>query len=186
MYSLRKELQNKDEILAKMMKLLMTCCWGMSIRKEKLFKKHFPKNREDFIDKNIIYAVEYNNEYVKTISSISVHWSYPQFARAVLDAFEKKMKSVIDLVEHVYYYNVDALLIDEDGYKKVCDAGLIGNELGKFKIEHIFDEIAIMSKRKYVATLDDGTKFFHNGNRNTDYELFKQQVLSSPDTTVLI
>ena len=91
-----------------------------------------------------------------------------------------------NLVGHVYYHNVDALLIDEEGYKKVVDAGLIGDELGKFKIEHIFDEIAIMSKRKYVATLDDGTKFFHNGNKATDYEWFKQRVLSSPDTTVLI
>ena len=186
LYSIRKELQNKDDILAGMIKLLMTCCWGMSIKREKLFKKHYPKNREEFIDRNLIYAVEFNDEYVKTISSLSIHWSYPQFAREVLNEFENKMKSILDIVNHVYYHNVDAILIDEDGYKKVCEAGLIGDELGKFKIEHIFDEIAIMSKRKYVATLDDGTKFFHNGNRSTDYELFKQQVLSSPDTTVLI
>ena len=185
MYQIRKSLSAKDEILAKTVKLLMTCCWGMSIKREKLFKKHYPKNREEYIDSNLPYVVEVGSDFIKTISSISVHWSHPQFAKSVLDEFSRKMKAVCDLVGRVYYHNVDALLIDEEGYKKVVEAGLIGDELGKFKIEHVFNEIAIMSKRKYVATLEDGTLFYHNGNRPTDYEWFKQRVLSSPDTTVL-
>ena len=186
MYKIRMDLKHKDSILYKMFKQLMTCCWGMSIKRGKIFTKDKPKNVDEYVNQNLPYVVEVNKDFVKTISSISVNYSYPQFARQVLQNFQTKINSVLDIVDKVYYYNIDALLIDEESYKKVVNAGLIGDELGMFKIEHIFTEIAIKSSRVYVATLDDGTKYYHTGNRTVDYNDFVMEVCSSPGTTVLI
>ena len=185
MYKIRTKLKSIDTILYKMMKQLMTCCWGLSIRREKVFNKCKPKDRETFINQNLGYVVEEGIDFIKTLSSISVCYSYPQFAKQVLDNFHEKMNSVASIVKHIYYYNIDAILIDEDDYNRVVAAGLVGNDLGMFKIEHVFTEIAIKSARNYVATLEDGTKFYHTGNKTVDYDEYVSTIRSSPDITVL-
>ena len=186
MYKIRTELKHSDPVLYNMFKQLMTCCWGLSIKRSKMFTKEKPKQKEEYINQNLPYIIEVNKDFVKTISSISVNYSYPQFAQQVLENFKAKINSILDIVGKVYYYNIDALLIDEEAYKKVVAAGLVGDELGMFKIEHIFTEIAIKSSRVYVATLDDGTKFYHTGNKTVDYDEFVKSVRSSPEITVLI
>ena len=182
LFSMRNQLKKTDPILANTIKYMSNSCWGLSIKTNKRFVKTQPKNMTEFINTNCDYVVEFNNVFVKYIKSINVHYSYPQFARHVLENFRKKIQQVVDQVKHVYYYNVDALLIDEEDYNKLNALGYIGDNLGQFKIEHVFKEIAIKSKRQYMAVLDNGEIFNHQC-RHIDYETFRDGVLSSPDTT---
>ena len=78
----------------------------------------------------------------------------------------------------VYYENVDALLINEDDYNKLVNLGYIGEELGLFKIEHVFTEIAIKSSKRYVATLENGDKYYHCVKDSVDYHEFIDDVKS--------
>ena len=185
MYEIRIGLKHSNPILANTIKLMMNCSWGMSIRKPKHSKKTRPSDKAKFIRENQPYVIEYSVDFIKYIKSISFNYTYPQFAREVLRNFNSKIKEVESIVKRVYYYNVDALLIDEDDFNKLNKLGYIGDNLGQFKIEHIFDEIAIKSQRVYMAKLDDGTVFNHTGNPNMDYDEFKTGVSGSPLTTFI-
>ena len=178
LYKIRLELKEKDPVLANCIKFMSNSSWGLSIRSNKRFEKTKTKNLNDNMD----FIVEINKDFVKYIKSLNVHYTYPQFAREVLHNFENKINEVVSHVKKVYYYNVDALLIDEEDYHKLERLGYIGNELGQFKVEHIFKEIAIKSPRQYMAILSDNTIFNHTG-RDNDYLMFKEGVLSSPATT---
>ena len=194
LYNIRSQLKKKDPVLANTIKYMSNSCWGLSIKTNKRFVKTKPKDKQEFINENYEYVVEFNKDFVKYIKSVNVHYSYPQFARNVLENFEKKIKEILRTVKHVYYFNVDALLIDENDYNKLKDLGYIGNSLGQFKIEHIFKETVIKSKRQYMAVLEDG-KIFNHTRKNNDshmrtsihecYQIFKENVLSSPETTRL-
>ena len=191
LYNIRTQLKTTDPVLANTIKYMSNSCWGLSIKTNKRFIKTKPKDKQQFINQNCDYVVEFNNEFIKYIKSVNVHYSYPQFAKQVLDNFHNKINEVVNKIKHVYYYNVDALLIDEDDYNKLCELGYIGNALGQFKIEHIFNEIAIKSKRQYMAILDNGQVFNHTSKHrdvvsHVDYQTFKDTVLSSPDTTKLL
>ena len=63
----------------------------------------------------------------------------------------------------------------EEDFHKLEQLGYIGNNLGQFKIEHIFTEIAIKSSRVYMATLDNGEIFNHSFGKK-DYKTFVQDV----------
>ena len=104
--------------------------------------------------------------------------------KGLLNNYHKKMKEIRSLCK-IYYENIDAILIDEEDYNKLNSLGYIGNELGKFKIEHIFNEIAIKSSRKFVATLDNGEKLIHCPKKNIDYNEFVNEVKNNIYTTKL-
>ena len=175
LYNIRLSLKTSNPILAKCIKLLSTSCWGTSISKNKLFKSQKPKDKEEFINKHINYIVEYDDNTIRMLKSVSTHYSYPQFAREVLNNYNKLFEQLRSMVK-IYYENIDAILIDEDDYNKLVSNNMVGNALGQFKIEHIFTEIAIMSSRKYVAKLDDGTVFRHCVKANIDYDSFVESV----------
>ena len=195
LYKIRLELKSSgpggkekrsDPILANCIKFMSNSSWGLSIRTNKRFEKTkirsgLKEGNLKNMNDNMDFVVEFNKDFVKYIKSLNVHYSYPQFAREVLRNFNNKISEVISHVKKVYYYNVDALLIDEEDYHKLEQLGYIGNELGQFKIEHIFKEIAIKSPRQYMAVYNDG--IFNHTGRDNDYQTFKEGVLSSPDTT---
>ena len=128
----------EDPVIAKCLKLMINCSWGLSIRKNKV-------------------KISKDNE----IQSMNVSWSYPQFAREVLTNFHNKIHDIERLVKKVYYYNVDALLIDEEDYFKLKSLGYIGSRLGQFKIEHVFTELYIQSPRKWIGRERDGSLVCH-------------------------
>ena len=180
LYSIRKEAQtNNNNKLATTLKFMMNSCWGYSIRRPKTIKHKFSNNVENYIETYDPYVIGWNylnksdsenkSGFVDTINPFVVHFSCPQFAREVLRDFNKKIKEISKIV-HVYYYNIDAILIDETDYNKLVILNYIGNNLGQFKIKHIFTEIAIKSSRQYVATLEDGTKFYHLQGKSVDYK----------------
>ena len=88
------------------------------------------------------------------------------------------MNEIKSLV-NVFYENIDAILIDENDYNKLLKLGYIGDKLGQFKIEHVFNEIAIKSSRKYVAKLDDGNTFYHCVKDSVNYDSFVNDVKQS-------
>ena len=133
--------------------------------------------------KNINNIIEYNDSIVKLIKSITFNYSYPQLAREVLNNYHKKMNEIRSICK-IYYENIDAILINEEDYKKLEEKGFIGNELGKFKIEHIFKEIAISSSRKFVGILEDNSQFIHLPKKDINYNEFVDEIKNNVYTTI--
>jgi hypothetical protein len=185
LYMIRQQIKASNPILSKCLKLLSTSCWGYSIRKNRMFKTLKPSDKDEFVKSHINYVIEHDDDVVKMIKSVSFNYSAPQFAREVLNNYHEKMESIRKLCK-VYYENIDAILINEDDYNKLVSLGLVGNELGKFKIEHVFSEIAIMSSRKFVATLDTGEKLIHTPKKDIDYNAFVESVKQNSFTTKLL
>ena len=183
LYKVRQSIKETNPVLAQCIKLMMTSSWGTSIKRNRMFKVSRPKNRDSYIAQHINYVCEYDDSMVKELKPISFQYSYPQFAREVLNNYHNKMNEIRKMCK-VYYENIDAILIDEDDYNKLVELGLVGNELGMFKIEHVFNEIAISSSRKFVATLEDGTKFIHCPKKDIDYDAFVNDVKNNAYTTI--
>ena len=160
LYTIRQQIRTTNPILSRCLKLLSTSCWGYSIKKNRMFKTIKPADKDEFIKSHINYVIEHDNDIVKMIKSVSFNYSMPQFAREVLNNYHTKIEGIRKLCK-IYYENIDAILIDEDDYNKLVSLGYVGNDLGMFKIEHVFTEIAIMSSRKFVATLDNNEKLMH-------------------------
>ena len=184
LYNIRQSIKTTNPVLSKCLKLLSTSCWGSSIKRNRMFKTTKPRDKEAFVNSHINYIIEHGDDVVRMIKSISFQYSYPQFAREVLTNYNNKMEEIRKLCT-IYYENIDAILIDEDDYNKLVGLGLVGNELGKFKIEHIFTEIAIMSSRKFVATLDNGEHLIHCPKKDIDYNAFIETVKNNKYTTLL-
>ena len=185
LYTIRQQIKTTNPILSKCLKLLSTSCWGYSIKKNRMFKTVKSTNKDEFVKSHINYIIEHDDDVVKMIKSISFNYSMPQFAREVLNNYHIKMDVIRKLCK-IYYENIDAILIEEEDYHKLESLGMIGNELGKFKIEHIFTEIAIMSSRKFVATLDNGEKLIHCPKKDVDYDAFVESVKLNGFTTKLL
>ena len=80
LYDIRIKLKKEDPILANTIKYMSNSSWGLSIKRSKRFKKTKPQNKEQFINQNPDFVVEFNKDFVKYIKSLNVHYSYPQFA----------------------------------------------------------------------------------------------------------
>ena len=182
LYDIRQQMKESNPILSKCLKLLLTSCWGSSIKKNRQYKTVKPKDKDMFIASHINYVVEHDDNIVKLIKSVSFQYSYPQFAREVLNNYHNKINEIRKICR-IYYENIDAILIDENDYNKLVGLGYVGDKLGMFKIEHIFTEIAISSGRKFVATLEDGSKLIHCPKKDIDYDEFVNDVKNNSFTT---
>ena len=60
-------------------------------------------------------------------------------------------------------------MTNEEGYKKLNELNLIGDDIGEFKLDKIFTEFAAISDRRYVATTIDSARVFHCIN-NLSYD----------------
>ena len=167
--------------LSKTLKFMMNSCWGYSIRRAKYFTHEYKSDIDKYIKEVGPYVVGYKyiNDsgcgYVNVINSFTPHFTIPQFAKSVLDTFNKKMNEIKSIV-NVLYQNVDAILINESDYKKLLDMNYIGDSLGQFKIEHVFTEFALRGGRQYVATLENGDKYHHCVKKDVDYDSFVNEV----------
>ena len=183
LYSIRQRAKsNGNDKLATTLKFMMTSCWGYSIRRPKIIKHKYNSNIDSYIDNFAPFVLRYNyindsdtSGFVDTINSFVPHFTTPHLAKHVLDEFHNLMNKIKSLVT-VYYQNVDAILINESDYNKLVELGYIGNQLGQFKIEHIFTEFALSNGRQYVAKLDNGEQFYHCVNKSIDYDSFVTNV----------
>jgi hypothetical protein len=63
---------------------------------------------------------------------------------------------------NVLFQNIDAFVVNEADYKKLCAMGYVHpTELGKLKVEHVFTSMRFVSKMKWVGVNEDGTEFRH-------------------------
>lgn len=179
LYKFRIDAKKQGNVkLATTLKFMMNSCWGYSIQRPKLIKHKYCKNVNNYVETYAPYVVRYSynqtdgvSGYVDTINPFVQHFSFPQFAKSVLDEFNRMISNIKNIV-NILYQNVDAILITESDYNKLVKLGYIGNELGQFKIEHIFTEIAIKSKKRYVGILEDGSKYYHCVKESEEYEEF--------------
>ena len=159
------KLNGKDK-LATTLKFMMNSCWGFSIQKPKVIKHKFVKNVDKYVEEFAPYVLKYSynddkiSGFVDTVNPYVESFTYPQFAKSVLREFNDKMNYIKNIVK-VYYSKVDSALISENDFKLLCDKGLIGNELGKFKIEHVFAEIYFKSAENWIGKHEDGSYYYH-------------------------
>ena len=182
-YRIKAKKSGNDK-LAITLKFLMNSCWGFSIQKPKIIKHKYAKNVNNYIDtfSPFVIKYKYNSDkvsgFVDTINPFVIHYSFPQFAKSVLDEFHNMMNKIKKIV-NVLYENIDAILISESDYQKLVNLGYVGDKLGQFKIEHVFNEIAIKSQRKFIGTLENGDKYYHCVNKNINYNDFIKECVIS-------
>ena len=140
----------------------MTSIYGLSIEKSRPFKNKFSENVEnsvsDYGDLIVRYSKRNKDDkcgFVTRIKSVNLHYSYPQLAKSMMNNYNTFIDKISKLV-NILYYNIDAILIDESGFKILNEMGYIGDKLGQFKVENIFKEISIISPRKRIGiTIND-------------------------------
>ena len=169
MYDLRMKAKSEGkEKLAKTIKFIMNSVWGYSIRKPKLIKNKYVNNVDFYSTKYNRYVLKTNGNFVQTVNSFVSHYTSPQFAKSVLDEYNKFFNHIKSIVP-VFYENIDAILTNEQGYKKLNELNLIGDEMGLFKLDKTFVEFAAISDRRYVAKTIDGNIIYHCIN-NLSYD----------------
>ena len=140
---------------------MMNSCFGYSLKKQKLYKNKFSQNLENYINNYnsfifAIYPTDENKGFVHSKQSFSPDYNCIQFGFDILKNYNVFMNMIKQKV-NVIYEHVDAILINESDYKKLKREGLIGNELGQFKIEHIFTSFEYISPMKWRGINIDGT-----------------------------
>ena len=160
--------------LATTIKFMMKSSWGYSMRKPKLIKHRFVKDVDEYVKKFDPFIIKYKYNqghagpgYVDRINPYVESYSYPQFARSVLNTFNAKMKELCNKV-NVLYSKTDSALIYENDYKKLLSENWIGEKLGLFKVEHIFTEVYVKSAEKWIGKNEDGTYFYHMSKKLKD------------------
>ena len=155
---------NADKRLAKTIKFLMCSCFGSSISKPKTHKHKWSDNIEATIRNqgNLVAAhADGSSGFVTLLNPYVEHYSYPQFAKVILDGFNNKVNELKSIV-NVLFQNIDAFVVNEADYKKLLELGYIHpTELGKLKVEHVFTKMTFKNKMRWVGINEDGTEFRH-------------------------
>ncbi len=161
MYDLRMKAKREGkEKLAKTIKFIMNSTWGYSISKPKVIKNKYVQNVDFYSKKYNRFVLKINGHFVSTVNSFVPHYVSPQFAKSVLDEYNKFFNYIKSIIP-VFYENIDAILTNEEGYKKLNELNLIGDDMGRFKVDKIFKEIAIISNRVYVGTTENNERIYH-------------------------
>ena len=175
LYDIRMKAKKVGMIkLATTIKYMMNSSWGYSMKKPKLIKHRFVKDVDEYVKKFDPFIIKYKYNqghagpgYVDRINPYVESYSYPQFARSVLNTFNAKMKELCNKV-NVLYSKTDSALIYENDYKKLLSENWIGEKLGLFKVEHIFTEVYVKSAEKWIGKNEDGTYFYHMSKKLKD------------------
>jgi hypothetical protein len=178
MFNARNWLKGKNSPLEKTVKVMLTSLYGNSITKPKFLKNKFSTNVKKHVEDYLSYIAKYRfmndkEGYTSKVQCFSPHFSHPQLAKSMYDNYYQFFEKIGKLVK-IYYINTDAILVDEDGYNKLLELGYVGDELGKFKIEAVFKEIAIKSGLKRFGILDNGEFYRKCVKDDVKYEEFVQ------------
>ena len=95
-----------------------------------------------------------------------------------MNNFNDKMNELKSMV-HVYYSKVDSALVSEDDFLLLKDKGYIGDDLGKFKVEHVFTEVYFRSAENWIGKHEDGSYFYHSTPKLKDYCMTKQDPIKA-------
>ena len=143
----------------------MACsCYGTSIAKPKRIKHKWSDNIQGTINNQGDLVVSHENKaagFVSIVQPYVEHYNHPHFARVILDGFNNKLNEIKSIV-NVLFINIDAIVVNEADYKKLCAMGHVHpTELGKLKVEHVFTSMTFYSKMRWTAVNLDGTEFRH-------------------------
>ena len=170
LYDLRvKAKRNGNDKLAKTLKFIMNSSWGYSIKRPKNIRHKYVHNVDNYIKRFSPFVLKQKGNYVESIECYVENFTFPQFAKSVLDEYNKFFDKVKDEIT-VYYENIDAILTDEEGFNKLKIMGLIDEEkMGSFKVDKVFTEFAAISNKRYVARTIDDNIIYHCIN-NLSYD----------------
>ena len=160
LFELRCQYKQSNPKLATTLKFIMNSCYGYSLRKQKDLKKKFTTNLKEFIDKYNsfifeVYITGQNKGFVNRKECFGSDYNCVQFGYDILKNYNNFMTDIKNKV-NVIYENIDAILICESDFHKLEDLGLIGDKLGQFKVEHIFQSFEYQSPRKWKGIDEDG------------------------------
>ena len=150
--------------LATTLKFIMCSCYGTSIAKAKTVKHKFSENIQGTINNQGDLVISHENKmsgFVNILQPYVEHYSFPQFAKVILDGFNNKMQEIKSIV-NVLFQNIDAIVVNERDYNKLLELGYIHpTELGKLKVEHIFTSMIFYNKMRWKGINLDGSIFNH-------------------------
>ena len=165
MYNKRLEAkQQGNNKFAKTLKFIMCSCYGTSITRPKYIRNKYSHDVQATLNNQGPLVIAYDNAaqgYVKIKQSYVEHYSHPQFAQVILSSFNNKVNEIKSLV-NVLFQNFDAFIVNEADYNKLNALGYIHpTELGKLKVEHIFQSVTFKNKNSWIGINLDGTEFRH-------------------------
>ena len=160
---------------------MMTSSYGCSIRKPRMIKTKFSDNVDKAIEDYGQFISGYcykncKNGLVSKVQGFCPHFNYPQLTCLIMNNYHKFMEKISKEI-NILFVNIDARLLNENDYKKLSELGNVGEELGQFKIEKEFKEIAILSPKKRMGILKDNIPFVCLKDLDIDYESFKKDVI---------
>jgi hypothetical protein len=160
MYSLRN---SGSPGLCTTLKCMMNSLYGYSFKKPKLIKHKFVRDIEKYYEMYSPIILSASGDYVDTLNCIVVNYTFPDFAQGILTNYFKKIEEITQLVDgNVWYYNIDAVLVDQTGYDKLSSLGMVGKDLGQLKIEKVFKWFKCLNgRKKFLAETIEGEKVFH-------------------------
>ena len=142
----------------------MCSCYGASIRKPKLIKHKYSNNIQGTINNQGDFVISHENKasgFVNIMNPYVEHYSYPHFAKVILDGLNNKLNEIKAIV-NVLFQNIDAIIVNEADYNKLLELGYIHDtELGKLKVERVFKSIQFYNKMRWIGINEDNTEFRH-------------------------
>ena len=164
MYDKRKA-PTTSPSLARTIKFIMCSCYGTSIAKPKTVKHKWSDNIEATIRNQGDFVASHGSNtvqgFVNIIQPYVEHYSHPHFAKAILDGFNNAVIQLQNTV-NVLFQNIDAFVVNEADYNKLLQLGYVHpTELGKLKVEHVFESMTFYSKMRWYGVNLDGSIFKH-------------------------
>jgi hypothetical protein len=172
LWDIRMTLKQSNSPLQGVVKRLINCLFGKSIKRERLtytnhyteesLRRFFNLSQHDFV---FSFKKCGPDDYrVKFVTGICLNWIRPQFGVNVLTfsrcMMQKRIDTACSIDCPVYYVNTDCLVMHaEDAQKLDAKANLIGTELGQFDFEFPVParRFICVSKRSYLFCFTDGT-----------------------------
>jgi hypothetical protein len=185
MFEAIKILKRQGSPIAITIKFMMNSCFGFSMKKPKYIKTKFSTNVDSRVEEMNPFVAKYSYReggkegFVSTVNSFHPHFNHIQFAKSILDNYNKKVEELEKLVK-IYYYNIDAFIVDEEGFNKLVELDYIGDNMGQFKVEAIFNEIVFESARKWMGLLEDGDIYCRPKklSEKIDFDEFKNKIIN--------
>jgi hypothetical protein len=184
MFKIVQNLKRQGCKLAITIKFMMNSCFGYSMKRAKFIKTKYSSNVNGRVEEMYPFVAKYsyknesNDGFVTTVNSFHSHFNHVQFAKSILDNYNKKIEELEKIVK-IYYSNIDAFIVNESDFLKLVELGMIGDSMGQFKVEATFDELVFESARKWMGLLEDGSIYCRPKklNENIDFEEFKNKVI---------
>jgi hypothetical protein len=183
LFTIRKELKESGNPLAITIKFMMNSCFGYSMQKSKYITTKYSTNVDSRVDEMFDFVAKYSYKangdgLVTTVNTFHPHFNHVQFAKVILDNYWLNVKGIMDFVD-VLYWNIDAFLVNEEGYNKLLEIGMIGEDLGQLKVECVFDEVVFKSARCWMGIKECGEIYCRPRKKKKKYNFsdFKLSII---------